>query len=326
LVSSNLVGTTNNVGANTITKMVSVITGVSGVTNPSPTASGTDKETDLEFANRFAVYVSNLVKSNINGLQNSAKSVEGVKYSKVVEDLGLFATGEVTFSTDTAPAEGITIPAGTRVKTHAEVFFQTVEDLVIAEGESEGTVIVRCRDRGLFGNVDASKIIVIVDGVTLVNSVTNSGATTGGNDGVLGRIFLYVDDGSGTVSTEVMTAVQLLIEGDGTENNPGSRPAGIVIIYDTPEVIAINITQIIYHDDGVNVDDLKDAIEASQANYVNTLAQGETVVKEKLDSFALRNNGVRDLTISIPEENRAIGSSQTAKIGVIDTTMEVWSN
>jgi uncharacterized phage protein gp47/JayE len=90
------------------------------------------------------------------------------------------ATGQVTFT----GTPGTVIPAGTRVSTTSSdvvpaIFFATEDDAVIDVGGTV-TVDVVAVEAGSDGNVLPGAIILLVDPLTGVSSVTNSSPTTGG--------------------------------------------------------------------------------------------------------------------------------------------------
>lgn len=324
-VEAMLTGVAGNVFASKVVNMVTTIGLVVASNNSNPTTGGTDQESDQELADRFAIFVSNLVRSNIQGLISGALSVAGVKNAYIVEDLGEFATGFAVFTANPVFASPVVIPKGTRIKTASEIYFETVSDVTIPAMTADSPVVViRARDRGLNGNVLANAINLIVDPVTHVTSVNNSLGTAGGTAGQLGRITLYVDDGSGTIPAPVMTQVRLVIEGNGTTTYPGYRPAGIVINYKTPFILPISYSQTIYYQDGANVTDLKNKIESAQTDYINTSRMGVDIVLSQLIKIAKSNIEVLDVKINLPLNNFLVGKEQVGKVSTISTTMSVF--
>lgn len=78
-------GSLYNVGASTITIIVSPLSGVDTVTNASATSGGLDEETDAAFLERFQQFIEGLGQANKAGLIAGAKSVDGVRSASVVE-------------------------------------------------------------------------------------------------------------------------------------------------------------------------------------------------------------------------------------------------
>ncbi|GEA17486.1 baseplate J/gp47 family protein [Moorella sp. E306M] len=114
------------------------------------------------------------------------------------------ATGTVTFTGTT----GTVIPKGTRVSTVSTeaapaVVFSTTEEAVISESGSIDVPVV-AEEPGSNGNVAPGSIILLVEPVAGITSVTNTSATTGGleeesDDSLRARILelAHKDEGDG---------------------------------------------------------------------------------------------------------------------------------
>lgn len=100
--------------------------------------------------------------------------------------LATYSTGSVLFSRANTGAGNVTIPAGTIVKTQKnangqEFRFETTEEVILT-GLSI-SALIKCKDAGKSGNVNASKIVVIESALTDSSiTVSNSSATAGGAD------------------------------------------------------------------------------------------------------------------------------------------------
>jgi len=131
----------------------------------------------------FAQYI------NLCMRQNFLPYMYGPYLKNWAANLGIFESGkeaascEVKFSLSAVQPTDTTIPEGTRVSAGDNVFFATTEDLVIAAGELNGTVSVKCTEEGTLGNNYAiGQLTTIVDPVNYVSSATNTTATSGGHD------------------------------------------------------------------------------------------------------------------------------------------------
>ena len=72
-------GIVGNVGVNSITKMPVTISGVTSVTNATPTSGGYDEEVDNDLRERtYSKIRTPGTSGNINDYRNWALSVEGV--------------------------------------------------------------------------------------------------------------------------------------------------------------------------------------------------------------------------------------------------------
>jgi uncharacterized phage protein gp47/JayE len=102
----------------------------------------------------------------------------------ITRDPGSVAQGAVTFSitSDTA-----VIPAGTVITTPTDgtgenIEFITTEEAVASPGDSQVSVGVEAVERGGQGNIAAGRLTELPSPPPLVSAVTNTAATTGGED------------------------------------------------------------------------------------------------------------------------------------------------
>jgi phage-related baseplate assembly protein len=139
-----------------------------------------------------------------------------------------------------------------------------------------------------------------------------------------GYLFLYIDDGTGSALPTLITAVQNIIEGDGTASNPGYRAAGTFVDYQAASIVSVSITQHLYLRSGVDATATITAVEAAQAAYINQHRLGIDVIKEQLEKVALENKDVRDIAMSAPAVNTVVADGQVAKAAAIVTTSETF--
>lgn len=93
------------------------------------------------------------------------------------------ASSILQFELSSVQADDIYIPAGTRATPDGELFFATEEALTIPAGEQSGTVTATCTTSGSNGNgFVVGQIATLVDGVTYVQSVSNTTESSGGAD------------------------------------------------------------------------------------------------------------------------------------------------
>jgi uncharacterized phage protein gp47/JayE len=97
------------------------------------------------------------------------------------------AHGQVTFSANAVPAQGITIPSGTRVattetSTSAEKVYETTQAATLPAGESTVSVPISSTTTGVAGNTGTGTINVIKTSIAGIDAVTNAAAITSGSE------------------------------------------------------------------------------------------------------------------------------------------------
>jgi uncharacterized phage protein gp47/JayE len=129
---------------------------------------------------------------------------------------------------------------------------------------------------------------------------------------------LYIDNGtSGGVGSAIVAEVQAVIDGDGTETNPGYRSAGVNVQVIAATVVTQNVTvaaSLLAGVDGIQVvADINTAI----TNYINTLGVGADIIFNELIAAVMSVFGVVDCSVTLPTGNVTIAASQVARVGVI---------
>jgi phage-related baseplate assembly protein len=93
------------------------------------------------------------------------------------------AKTKLRFVLSQAQEQGLVIPAETMVTAGGEVIFQTLEELAIAPGQTEGIVEAECTEDGTAGNgYAAGTVNSLIDQIAYVASVENTVETYGGTD------------------------------------------------------------------------------------------------------------------------------------------------
>lgn len=131
------------------------------------------------------------MKSDINyvGNQNLLPFAEGVALDALGALFGVSrlpstsASVSMKFVLLGAYPEPKVIPAGTKVTSDGSVFFETIRDLSIAVGSSEGEVEAIAHDSGSrYNGFLPGQITVLVDPIAYVKSVVNVTESSGGSD------------------------------------------------------------------------------------------------------------------------------------------------
>ena len=123
---------------------------------------------------------------------------------------------------------------------------------------------------------------------------------------------VYVDDGSGTATPEIIDAVKLAIEGNGTALHQGHLAPGVNVRVLPPHTIPISFVIIIYVRNA-NFSEANAEIQRLIADYVNSLTIGKPVVKSQILARITKPSYVMDVKITSPEENIEIGADQIAR-------------
>lgn len=88
------------------------------------------------------------------------------------------------FTVSAALAENVIIPAGTRITTDGSVYFATEETAVLSAGETSIDLLGVCTSGGsAYNGFTAGTIATLVDLIPYIATVSNTTASTGGDDG-----------------------------------------------------------------------------------------------------------------------------------------------
>jgi len=134
---------------------------------------------------------------------------------------------------------------------------------------------------------------------------------------------LYIDDGTTTgVTTDMIEAVQLIIDGDGTETNPGYRAAGVNVVVEKPSIVTQNVAAEItlIADTSIDQSQVETDINQLVADYINNLGVGADIIRNEIISSIMGVYGVADVSVTVPASNTAISSTQVGRLGTTTIT------
>jgi len=137
------------------------------------------------------------------------------------------------------------------------------------------------------------------------------------------NVQLYVDDSSsGGVSVSKLAEVQSVIDGDGTETNPGYRAAGVNVVVLAPGIVVQAVAAtVIVTDTGIDLSQVTLDVNNAITTYINNLGVGKDIVWAKLIEVIMEVYGVYDCTVTNPTApGVTIGSDQVGRVGVITIT------
>ena len=129
---------------------------------------------------------------------------------------------------------------------------------------------------------------------------------------------VYIDDRSPSgVSDDTLTAVEVAIDGDGTEGNPGARSAGVNVEISRPTTIAVNVGLSVTFEDEVSISRVRELVGTRLALYVNSLDVGENVLVSKILSTVILVPGIVDVGITSPINNIVVNSVSVARLSTV---------
>jgi uncharacterized phage protein gp47/JayE len=89
---------------------------------------------------------------------------------------------------------------------------------------------------------------------------------------------IYVDDGSGSPSQELLDEVLKVVEGDGSQEYPGYRAAGVRCRVRPPAVKSIDLTIFVQYETLIMPEAMNNEIKETAVRYINNLEMGESLI------------------------------------------------
>lgn len=134
------------------------------------------------------------------------------------------------------------------------------------------------------------------------------------------HLSLYIDDGTGSASSELVSTVELRILGDGTAENPGKKGGGITMRVLAPTKVAIDV-DVTVEDTGLLAwETVEFNVRTAITSYLNNLKIGEEFILNQLTREIMSVKGVFDLSFTAPVANVTIGNDQIARAGTVAVT------
>lgn len=131
---------------------------------------------------------------------------------------------------------------------------------------------------------------------------------------------IIVDDGTGAVSTELLTAVEKRLYGDPNDilNFPGKNAEGIGYIITAPDIVDVDLSITVYKLSTVNVEnsEIRTAVQSAIEQYINTRELGVDVILTEVIRVTLSaHSAVYDAAITSPLTNVVILENEFSKTG-----------
>ncbi|MFA5048662.1 MAG: baseplate J/gp47 family protein [Patescibacteria group bacterium] len=128
---------------------------------------------------------------------------------------------------------------------------------------------------------------------------------------------VYIDDGAGNASAELIAEVEAVLLGDGTTVVPGYKSVGVNMRVLAPTKVTIDIDIAITDDGNYDRAVLSVSIETAISDYINNLQLGEDVIWNEISTAVMSVPGVYDLVLTTPAANTTISSVQIARTGTV---------
>ncbi|MFA9464036.1 MAG: baseplate J/gp47 family protein [Velocimicrobium sp.] len=120
----------------------------------------------------------NLLKYSTGDFLKNLGATRSVEYSEPVKAISV-----ERFSITETRTEAISIPSGTRVSDGTDLYFETIEDVVISAGILYVDVGITCMEYGTIGNgKEIGTIVTLVDPYPFADTVSNITESAGGID------------------------------------------------------------------------------------------------------------------------------------------------
>jgi len=131
---------------------------------------------------------------------------------------------------------------------------------------------------------------------------------------------ILVDDGSGTISADLLDEIELVLYGDPDDlfNYPGKNAEGIAYNISAPTIVPVDIGITVYRLPAVSVDltEIKTDVQTAVEQYVNTRALGQDVLLSEIIRVGKNSNAAAyDLVVTSPLANVSIDEDEFAKTG-----------
>lgn len=291
-IESENTGVDNNVGANTITVIESLIAGISSVTNTAATSGGTDTETDTALRARAKLALDVAGKGTESAIEGALLEISEIievtvndRAYLVEDESDTFSTGTSNYTLSNTPVSYIKTITGTAGGA-AYTFLQGIDF------ELSGNDVVF----EIGGTDPDDSTDFYVDYVYIVNGAFN-----------------VVVSGNGTLSASVMSTVNDTID--------DAKAAGINYSYTQSAFREIDISINVTKSAGEDSNEIEAAVESALTNYLDGLSIGDDVYVAKIYDIVMSVSGVLNAQITSPGYDITIYSAERATTGTLTITV-----
>ena len=185
-------------------------------------------------------------------------------------------------------------------------------------GEAESANDRKVRFQQTVNALNAGTKSGILAAIRSVDGVRDAGMRT--SFPFKGTNTIIVDDGTGSISSELLAAVEKVLYGDPNDlaNFPGKNAEGIGYNIIAPTIVDVNIgisaTRLATI--SVALDEIKNDIQTAVEQYVNTRSLGQNVLLSEIVRVAKNSNAAAyDVIVTSPVSNIVINDDEFAKTG-----------
>lgn len=269
------------------------------------------------------------------------------------------AEGLIRFAVDQPAAADLTVPAGTVCATAGAMRFETLEDGVLAAGETGVTVPARAVEPGAAGNVPAGSILVMAVPPVGVSRCVNPAAFHGGADAegeeslrrrVL-ETYKRMPNGAnaafyeqGALSFDQVAACTVLprARGRGTVDVvvatqaglPGAelleeledyfqsrREIAVDVEVKAPTAKSVTVKVKVTPEEGADGEKVKAGVEAALEAFFSGERLSKNVLVAQLTQLVFSQPGVANCTVTAPAADVAVAQGELPQLGSL--TVEV---
>lgn len=261
--------------------------------------------------------------------------IEG--YSVSIDNMQIITTAEATIEAGTS---GVQCPArntttGTRgniavnaidtqngkgyINSVIDGIEQVINDSAFSGGAAEETSAERTlRFKKTVNALNAGTKQGIIVAIEAIDGVKSAGMRT--SFPFRGANTIIVDDGSGSISADLLAEVNKVIDGDPNDlsNYPGKGVEGIGYIITAPTIVPASVGITATRLPNINVDllEIKNDIQTAVEQYINTLQLGENVLLSEIIRVGKNSNAaIYDFIVTSPVSNIAVSEDEFARTG-----------
>lgn len=294
------VGAAGNTPANSVTLLMTPVSGVAAVTNVVAISGGADIETDEQYRDRLLLEFTSQGAGTRADYERWALAYPGIGYATVQP---LWAGGGTVRVMVTDPNnDPVSQTARDGLQAQLDPF-NAINQLNGSHTLPVGTITVDSTTGfRTFGRIRVADQLV---NYTAITSTTFTGCT----------------GGTGTFPDN--TAV--VQSGEGR----GQAPIGAEVYVDTPVTLAVNVSAAVAFDPGYSLDGTggtiatRDDISTSLSGYIDNVEVGEDIVLNHVESRFFRVRGVYDVTgtqLNGVAANLTVAANQVAALGTVILT------
>ena len=280
------------------------------------------------YAGGYVVFSRSSALSSSTVIASGTK-VSGGGYSFTTTESGTIAAGATSSDAVAATADEAGSGANVAAGTISSIDSVVASDVVAVtnpsaftggcdeETDTEFYTRFQSYINGLSGtNEYAVKAAALsVDGVKNAEILTHSPPAED-----IYNFTVYIDDGSGSATDDLIEAVTEAIEGDGTETNPGHVCPGITFRVLAPTSTEVDVSLTVTLAAGANQDDAEAEITTIVTELINSKAIGESVLRSEIIASLMDEVYVLDVDVVLPGANVEADTTQVLRLGTLTLT------